>query len=658
MKLLPALLCLFFSAVIPLSAQVELVDNRSNPFSQRETLNASGTAFAQALATGSSLRALHSISVDLFRTNSSAFTVSVKLWTGDGNAPESIVEDLGTRVITAGAASTDVSATFLSVEKPDIVPNTRYWISVSNLSGEFAWNQTGTESNPLGDGVFTDLSRGSANDGLSWPTPGTSGQYFRSALFGIPLIRVTNAANSGIGSLRQAIIDAQSGHLIRFAPNLSGDTILLTSGQLTISKDLTFDASALASGIVISGDADGSGTPTAGDSRIFTISAPNTVVMDRVIVTGGSTNTNVDGGGILNNGSLTLRNSTLIGNQTGERGEGGGIYNVGTLVLESSTIAVNRSGNATGANIPGVGGGIFNSGSLTIRNSTISGNKSGDSPQVEGAAGGGIHNSGTLVIENSTISNNRAGDGGSNGFNDFGGSGGGIFTSNGATIRHCLIAGNFVGLGTDGFLPGSGPDLAKGGGAISVTGVNLIGINETVEGEFPAPFPAGQANVFGDFAGTASAPLDPLLEELNTNGGPSPTHLPMSGSFAINPAGGDTSSALATDQRGFPRISGAILDIGSVEVPPLVPVSRPVITTAKSVTAKKGRALLRGTSRNASLIQFRVAGDGGFKTASGTVVKWKVTLRKLKKTRNRVTIRASAEGSVPTTKNVIVKNPR
>src|SRR5262249_35407985 len=54
---------------------------------------------------------------------------------------------------------------------------------------------------------------------------------------------VLNLADSGAGSLRQAVLDANTNpgaDVIRVAADLSG-TIALTSGQLSISDDLTLD---------------------------------------------------------------------------------------------------------------------------------------------------------------------------------------------------------------------------------------------------------------------------------------------------------------------------------------------------------------------------------------------------------------------------------
>ena len=72
-------------------------------------------------------------------------------------------------------------------------------------------------------------------------------------------IVVTSAADSGAGSLRQAITDSAVGGRIEFAPSLSGATIYLAS-TLTIDKGLAIDGSTLPVKITISGDSDANGT--------------------------------------------------------------------------------------------------------------------------------------------------------------------------------------------------------------------------------------------------------------------------------------------------------------------------------------------------------------------------------------------------------------
>jgi len=52
-------------------------------------------------------------------------------------------------------------------------------------------------------------------------------------------ITVTNADDSGAGSLRQAIMDTQDGDSINFDSLMNGANIKLTSGELEISHNIT-----------------------------------------------------------------------------------------------------------------------------------------------------------------------------------------------------------------------------------------------------------------------------------------------------------------------------------------------------------------------------------------------------------------------------------
>ena len=58
---------------------------------------------------------------------------------------------------------------------------------------------------------------------------------------------------------------------------------------------------------------------------------------------------------------------------------------------------------------------------------------------------------------------------------------------------------------------------------------------------------------------------DPLLGSLANNGGPTLTQRPLSGSPAIDAGNPAIPSPPTTDQRGFARIFGAAVDLGSVE---------------------------------------------------------------------------------------------
>lgn len=120
--------------------------------------------------------------------------------------------------------------------------------------------------------------------------------------------------DSGPGSLRQTIEQAESGDEIRFNPELDGQTIELQNGQIDIDKELIIDASDLPNGISLD---------AAQRSRHLFITDFNPDKSIKVTITGFSfINGNVsfeDGGAIENSESLELSNCTFESN-TGANG--------------------------------------------------------------------------------------------------------------------------------------------------------------------------------------------------------------------------------------------------------------------------------------------------------------------------------------------------
>jgi len=104
----------------------------------------------------------------------------------------------------------------------------------------------------------------------------------------------------------------------------------------------------------------------------------------------------------------------------------GGIHNQGTLTIDNSTFSAH--GNAD----PDKGGAaILNEGTLTVKNSEFLGNQAGYS-------GGAIYNVGTLTVRHSTFSGNAA-------LFEFGGH---IYNIGGtATVAHSTFSGGFAGIG-------------------------------------------------------------------------------------------------------------------------------------------------------------------------------------------------------------------
>ncbi|MFL5800323.1 MAG: choice-of-anchor Q domain-containing protein [Roseiflexaceae bacterium] len=121
-------------------------------------------------------------------------------------------------------------------------------------------------------------------------------------------------------------------------------------------------------------------------------------------------NTASSGGGIFNAGSLTLRNSMVVSNTATL---GGGIFNQGQLDVDYGTINSNSVTSTSLTGATAIGGGIYiTNGDVHLRNSSVAFNIAFVPPscQGSGAVGGGIYvgQGSTLVLSRSTINANRA----------------------------------------------------------------------------------------------------------------------------------------------------------------------------------------------------------------------------------------------------------
>jgi len=292
-----------------------------------------------------------------------------------------------------------------------------------------------------------------------------------------------------------------------------------TSGtyNIAVTQDIGLPDSSLAVGnsnggvdLIVDGQefsVDGQGVL---GERPFTI-ITGTVTLQNITISGGNMLAG-DGGGIWNQDTLTLNNSTVISN-TAEYG--GGIWNSGTLTVSHNTISDNYT--------PRDGGGIYNQGTLTLSNSTISGNVA--YPSLGPAFGGGILNSGSLTVNSSTVSDNSAKSGGD-----------GIWNRDALTLANSIIANN------------DDLDCQSQSGTITDNGHNLIGSDG-----FACGLTHGiNNNIVGQ---------DPLLGSLQDNRGDTFTHALLTGSPAID-AGLSTQTH---DQRGVLRPQGSGDDIGAYE---------------------------------------------------------------------------------------------
>jgi hypothetical protein len=173
---------------------------------------------------------------------------------------------------------------------------------------------------------------------------------------------------------------------------------------------------------------------SGGDYRIFTIGAGAVVRISGLTATNGYI-TSGSGGGIHNQGTLTLIDTKINANRA-QSGNGGGIYNNGALLIKYSVIASNF------AEVHGYesafGGGIRNEGWLSIIGSAITQNKSIARADFSYASGAGISNTGSVHIDYSTISNNYAESYGSYAESR----GGGVDSSRPLAITNSTVSGN------------------------------------------------------------------------------------------------------------------------------------------------------------------------------------------------------------------------
>ena len=338
------------------------------------------------------------------------------------------------------------------------------------------------------------------------------------------IVTVTNTNDSGQGSLRQALVDAHDGDTINFDPALNGQTILLTTAELGIAKNVTISGPG-ANLLAVSRDQNAPGF------RIFHVAPNHTVIIQGITITHGM---DVTGAGIWNDhATLTVNSCAVTGNSaTDSKYAGGGIFNDGfccnggsgpaTLNVANSTI----SGNSANA---GFGGGILNFGggfpaTLAVSNSTITGNSANT------GGGGGIDNESTgqavATVANSTLSDNF-------GF-------AGIVNDGELTIGNTILK------------AGARPTIIKVGfGDTTSAGYNLSSDNAD-----------GLLNGPGDQINT-----DPMLGPLQNNGGPTSTHALLPGSPAIDAGDPNFTPPPLYDQRGpgFDRLVNGRIDKGSFE---------------------------------------------------------------------------------------------
>ncbi len=368
---------------------------------------------------------------------------------------------------------------------------------------------------------------------------------------------------------------------ITFAAGLSG-TISLIHGSLTLSRT--------SGPVIISGG--GQITISGSDaSQIFSVGSGVTATISGLSIIDGRPpprSTSANGGGIVNSGVLTVTNCTFSADSAQA---GGAIYNQGTLTISGSTF----TGNSTSV---GGGGAIENVAVLSASDCTFSGNTAATN-------GGAIdNNTGTLALTSCTITGNFAS----------ANNGGGIAVDAGSTsasLLNSIVAGNFVtGSGTLNDISGSlnagesTYNLIGAGGAGGLTiqlNNNQVGVSVANAGLAALGNYGGTTQTFALLSGSAAIgagtnSLTTLASNVTSSTTPtlsvadatflgvgevilidseqmqitaiSGTTITVVRGFNSTSAANHSAGAsveLPADQRGFPRMVGALTGVGAFE---------------------------------------------------------------------------------------------
>jgi len=227
---------------------------------------------------------------------------------------------------------------------------------------------------------------------------------------------VTSTADSGAGSLRQAIADAATGDTIEFANGIG--TINLQT-EIAFNKTLTIDGGGR---ITLDG---------RGQNRIFRVNgAGNPLTLRGLTIRNGN---EANGGGVYSGGVVTAENCTFSGNTV--VGMGGGLYAVGSVTATNCTFA----GNMASAPLTGGvgGGGLYTQTSLTAESCIFSGNRTVSESEGKTAPGGGAYAGQSVTAKNCKFYDNEAA-GESGGY----GHGGGIYVGGSFTAENCTFTRN------------------------------------------------------------------------------------------------------------------------------------------------------------------------------------------------------------------------
>jgi len=380
-------------------------------------------------------------------------------------------------------------------------------------------------------------------------TVGTAVVAFSGSVAGAAPTDVTNCDDSGAGSLRAAVLYSES--------HAGPDTITITAvctasspvdvslgGEMEVTEDaLTIVGPGADQFVLDGGDA----------NRIFRVDTSGDFSLSGVTIQHGYSTD--DGGGIAIDDAGTVTISGVVFDANESTDEGGALYiDSSTDVTITNSVFSNNSADEGGALYL-----LYNSGDTVISNSTFVGNTA----YADGGAISIYEHPATFTLANSTVTGNTAGGRGAaiwgHGLYADGTFLFNTFADNEAPANDGLDFNYYDSTLT--FI-GNIFSSADGGDVIEVDpDQTVVSYNNDFHGV-----------VVGFTPDATDLAVDPQLEPLADNGGPTPTRALAATSPVIDqgPTGWPSFAGDGFDQRGAPyaRVAKGRADIGAYEVQP------------------------------------------------------------------------------------------
>lgn len=291
---------------------------------------------------------LFSLFIGLATADAATIKVISDADSGPGTLRDSIqLAVSGDKITFSSKISTIVLTSQIVIDKDLSISGSDVTISGGQVTRIFA----------VTTGVAVDMKQLSLIDGLGVPS---AGAIFNEGTLALKDMKFKNntAPTSAGGAIDNRGTLSIDNCKFRLNTADSGGGAIINQGEVAIDiKNSTFTENS-APGTGGNGAAGG-----AIDNRGGVITIKNSTF---------SNNFGLDGGGAVfnNTNTYTVKNCTFTQNRTGPNGRGGAILNFGTFSLKNSSVTENAAGVA--------GGGIFNDGVLTLMNTDVKNNTPDD----------------------------------------------------------------------------------------------------------------------------------------------------------------------------------------------------------------------------------------------------------------------------------------